>query len=373
MEFDFPEDTLMLRDMLRRFLDKEAKPLEMQYFNTGELKIEERSRLRKAIEQLGLWGLTVPEKFGGGGLDLLTTCLIEEELGKTFVPVEIGEVNPLLFSSSEVQINKYLEPALSGDRRAILAAREPIANGIRPDVWTTKADIQDDFIELQGTKLLDSIPEANDFFIVLAKLDGSNSGSYNIGAFIVELDTEGIEIDTSNRPCLKLENCHINRESILGKPGDPLFINQDSSIKMYIRTGARYVGIGERLVEMAAEHARTWVSFEEPLSARPAINRMLAEMRVDVECSRWLVYYAAWLYDEGKQDHARATAAQVRLATGEMLHRLIDRVTMVFAGPGPSREIEPHRFVKGFVSSKAFEMVLEQARAIVAEDVLKQS
>jgi alkylation response protein AidB-like acyl-CoA dehydrogenase len=82
MEFDFPEDTLMLRDMLRRFLDKEAKPLEMQYFNTGELKIEERSRLRKAIEQLGLWGLTVAEEFGGGGLDLLTTCLIEEELGK---------------------------------------------------------------------------------------------------------------------------------------------------------------------------------------------------------------------------------------------------------------------------------------------------
>ncbi|MFU8772489.1 MAG: acyl-CoA dehydrogenase family protein, partial [Anaerolineales bacterium] len=183
--------------------------------------------------------------------------------------------------------------------------------------------------------------------------------------------TSGLEIVTDDQTLLKLENCKLNRDKILGKPGDPLALSRDDNVRMFVRTGARYVGIGERLIEMAAEHAKSWVSFEAPLSIRPAINRMLAEMRVDVESSRWLVYYAAWLYDEGKKELAHATAAQVRLATGEMLQRLIDRVTMVFAGPGPSPEIEPHRFVKGLVSSKAFERVLEQTRAIVAEEVLK--
>jgi acyl-CoA dehydrogenase len=74
MDFEFPPDALMLQDMLRRFIQKEARPLEMKYFNEGSLSQEERDRLRRAIEQLGLWGLTVPEEYGGGGLDLVTTC-----------------------------------------------------------------------------------------------------------------------------------------------------------------------------------------------------------------------------------------------------------------------------------------------------------
>ena len=116
MDFEFPPDALMLQDMLRRFIQKEARPLEMKYFNEGSLSQEERDRLRRAIEQLGLWGLTVPEEYGGGGLDLVTTCLIEEELGTTFVPVEIGEVPPMLYACVGEQVPRVLEPALAGKR-----------------------------------------------------------------------------------------------------------------------------------------------------------------------------------------------------------------------------------------------------------------
>jgi acyl-CoA dehydrogenase len=371
MEFEFPEDTMMLRDMLRRFLEKEARPLEMKYFNTGELKLEERSRLRKAIEQLGLWGLTVPEEYGGGGLDLLTTCLIEEELGKTFVPVQIGEINPLLYACREGQVNRYLEPALAGERRAILAAREPISNGIRPDEWVTTAEHGNDNYVINGSKLLDNLPGPDDFFIVLAKVDLNGSGQKVLTAFLIEDGTDGVEIITDQQPRLNIKDCRVGRDGILGEPGEIINISQQDALRMYVRTGARYIGIGERLIEMAAEHARTWVSFDAPLAARPAINRMMAEMRVDVESSRWLVYHAAWLHDEGKEEFDRSTAAQVRIATGEMIRRLIDRVTMVFTGPGPSLEIEPHRFVRSLIPSEAFELALEQARAIVAEDVLK--
>ena len=108
MDFEFPDDTLMLRDMLRRFVQKEARPLEMDYFNTGSLKPEQRARLRRSVEQLGLWGYLAPEEFGGAALDMVTSCLIEEELGGTFLPLEMGNVPPMLYACQGDQVGKVL-------------------------------------------------------------------------------------------------------------------------------------------------------------------------------------------------------------------------------------------------------------------------
>ncbi len=137
MDFEFSDDAVMLRDMLRRFIQKEALPLEMKFFNAGCLAPEESARLRRAVEQLGLWGLTVPEQYGGGGLDLVTSCVIQEELGQTFIPVDTGEVSPLLYACEGEQIAQYLEPAVAGERRLVLAAREP--GKVRPQDWTASA------------------------------------------------------------------------------------------------------------------------------------------------------------------------------------------------------------------------------------------
>ena len=140
--------------------------------------------------------------------------------------------------------------------------------------------------------------------------------------------------------------------------------------RAWIRTGARYVGMVERLIEMSSEHARDWVSLGAPLAARPAIQRMLAEMRVDVEGARWLVYHAAWLADTGGDGALRGPAAQVRLATGEMLQRSVDRATMLFAGPGTSEQIEPNRLIRSLVPAEALQIALDQARAVIAAQML---
>jgi alkylation response protein AidB-like acyl-CoA dehydrogenase len=98
---------------------------------------------------------------------------------------------------------------------------------------------------------------------------------------------------------------------------------------------------------------------------------MLAEMRVDVESARWLVYHAAWLADTAGDAALRVPAAQVRLATGEMLQRSVDRATMLFAGPGTSEQIEPNKLVRSQVPTEALELVLEQARAMIAAEMLR--
>jgi alkylation response protein AidB-like acyl-CoA dehydrogenase len=315
------------------------------------------------MEQMGLWGLTVPEAFGGGGLDLLTTCLIEMELSRTFVPLEIGEAPAPLYACRGEQAARYLEPVLAGDRRAILAARE--SGALSPEKWTTTAVLKAGEYELTGCKEISAAPVANDFLILYAK------APEGLSAFLVDYGHPGLSIVSRDRTRLKLTGCLLPSDAVLGEPGQALGLGAGLASQAWIRMGARYVGLVERLIEMGVEYTRDWISLGAPLAVRPAIQRMLAEMQVDVESSRWLVYHAAWLVDTGAGDQARQAAAQVRLATGEMLQRSVDRITMVFAGPGPTPQIEPQRLASSLAPAEVLEYALEQARAAVAAELLK--
>jgi alkylation response protein AidB-like acyl-CoA dehydrogenase len=386
MDFEFPEDTLMLRDMLRRFVQKEARPLEMDYFNTGALKPEQRDRLRRSIEQLGLWGYLAPEELGGMGLDMVTSCMIEEELGGTFVPLEMGNVPPMLYACRDDQVGKYLEPALDGSRKSIIAAREPGQAGVNPETWRTVAALSGDKYHIEGQKVLSIQPDPDDFFIVLALQEPETlpeDGTSGQTAFLLEPDTPGLSIQNKNIQItdgrtqsvivLSLQDCQAGQENILGEPGEALKLASGEAPRAIIRMGARYVGMVERLIEMASEHARDWVSLGASLAVRPAIQRMLAEMRVEVESVRWLVYHAAWLIDAKGDDMLRVLAAQVRLASGVMLKHAVDNATMVYTGPGPSPQIDPQRFVQSAVPMDALELGLEQARIVVANQMLSLS
>jgi alkylation response protein AidB-like acyl-CoA dehydrogenase len=364
MDFEFSPDALMLRDMLRRFVQKEARPLEMKYFTAGELAPEESARLRRSIEQMGLWGLTAPEQFGGG-LDLVTCCVIQEELGQTFIPVEIGEVTPLLYACAGEQVSRYLEPALAGERRVILAAREPGKS--RPADWMTNAvpigEASGGYI-LNGQKSISSHPGEDDFFIVFA------NASAGLSAFLLDGGHPGLVVSRNGDITLALRDCAVGPEALLGKPGGALSLGAQEAPRLWIQMGARYVGIVQRLLEMVVEYTRDWVALGAPLAVRPAIQRMAAEMSVELESARWLVYHSAWLADSGQSDSIRLPAAQVRLATGEMLKRAVDRATMMYAGPGPSVQIEPQRLVRSAVPLDALELSVENARAAITAEVL---
>ncbi|HEX9616490.1 MAG TPA: acyl-CoA dehydrogenase family protein [Anaerolineales bacterium] len=372
MDFEFPPDTLMLRDMLQRFIQKEVRPLEMKYYTSGGLSPEERARLRKAVEQLGLWGLMVPEEFGGGGLDTVTACLIEEELGGTFIPVEIGNIPVALYACEGEQVDRYLEPALAGDRRAILAVREPGVQSFLPLNWSTAARPDGEEFILNGKKVLGTPPSPEDFFIVFSKIQ-NGSTSQELTAFLLEPGTAGLSLLPGKEFLIEFQDCRMGHDQILGKPGSALEFTKEEAPRAWVQTGARYVGMVERLIEMATEHARDWMVFEAPLAARPAIQRMLADLRIEVESSRWLVYHTAWLIDTGKSDRIRCSAAQVRLATGIMLQRAVDTITMIYAGPGPTAQIEPQRLVQSVVPPEALQLAIEHTRAFVAADMLHLS
>jgi acyl-CoA dehydrogenase len=361
MDFEFSSDAVMLRDMLHRFVEDEAKPLEMKYFSAGGLEEKEQARLHTVIEQMGLWGITVPEKYGGGGLDLVTACLLEDELGRTFLSIDLGEVSPLLYACQGEQVKKFLEPALTGERHVLLAAREPDAP--LPEDWKTTATSQDQSFILDGEKSLSAVPMAKDFLIVLAKAPAG------ISAFVVEPAQSGVRIVQNGSVTLHLDHCRADSCSLIGELGHALSLSPDIALGAAIRLGARYVGLASRLLEMTAAYANSWAALGTLLKERPAVQRMLAEMKVQIESARWLVYHAAWLAD--KQGASSESVAEVRLATGDLLTRATDLMTLVYGGPGPSPEIELRRYVMSAIPMEALELGKNYARTTISTALLK--
>lgn len=361
MDFEFSPDELMVRDMLSRFIKKGVRPLEMKFYKEGTLDSEEQAKLERAVEQLGLWGATVPEEYGGFGLDMVSACVLEEELGQTFLPISIGDVPPMLYACQDEQIARFLEPALAGERRPFLAVREPDAD--RPEAWMTTAVLKKDGYQLNGRKIIAAQPQPNDFFLVMAK---SSEGPT---AFLLDVDTLGVQISSNGQNIIAFNNCQMDNLALLGEPGQALSLGAREAARAIVRLGARYVGMARRLLAMSATYAKDWVTLGAPLSDRPAVRRMLAELQVKIESTAWLVYNAAWLAD--KDEPLRLPAAEVRLATVDLLQRAVDLATMIHGGPGPSLQIEAQRLVKGALSAETLEAGLAYAREAVAAAVLE--
>ncbi len=360
MDFELGEEVIMIRDMMRRFVQKDAQPLEMPLFNQGELTPEQEDGLKqKIMEQMGLWAVTVPEQFGGEELDMLSTCLIEEELGQTFVPVDYGDISPVLFACNEEQAERYLEPAVEGDRRPVLALRE--SGAMSPAEWQTTAVHTGSGYVLGGRKLLGHRPRADDFLVVFAQTDEG------ITAFLVDSDAEGVVLN--GRPEVAFRDCAVPADAVLGEAGAGLKLGVNYLPHQQIKMGARYVGMAQRLLEMSAQYAKDWVSLGQPLALRPAVMRMVAEMAADIQAARFMVYHAAWLLDEEKD--ASHEAMMIRLFTGKMIQSAIDKTIMVHGGVSYLEQEPALRMYRNLVPDEALELGLENSRMAVANHYLE--
>ena len=129
MDFTIPEELKMLQNSVKQFVKDELMPLEREILGregdqaTGmvALRPEEEARLFKLVEEMGMWGVSVPEQYGGAGLPLLGICLVEEELARTIVPFNLGDISPILYDASDAQRQRYLKPLLAKEKRACIA------------------------------------------------------------------------------------------------------------------------------------------------------------------------------------------------------------------------------------------------------------
>jgi acyl-CoA dehydrogenase len=382
MDFNLPEELQMLKDTVRKFVDKELIPIEMHTIENMELKPDIRERLEKKTKEMGLWMFDVPEEYGGGGLGSLAQVLVWEELSRTVALPSRGqgifgpEVRPILYALNPEQKKRFMDPVLRGEKKLCFMQTEPDA-GSDPASMKTRAVRQGDYYIINGTKRFITGAGDADIGQLMAVTDPAKGAHGGISCFMVDMKTPGLTLVTRYKTMMGEEPWHITfddmkvpAENIVGKEGEGFKLAQKWLGIGRLKHGARALGVAERCIEMGASYSKQRITFGKPLSERQGITFKLADSYVELHAARLMVYQAAWKNDQ-KQD-IRNEAYMAKLFADEMSFRVVDRVLQIHGGIGLTLDLP---LAKWFVDQRS-RMITEGAsevmRMVIAREVLKK-
>ena len=382
MDFDLPEELQMLKDTVRKFVDKELIPIEMHTIENMELKPDIRERLEKKTRDMGLWMFDVPEEYGGGGLGSLAQVLVWEELSRTVALPSRGqgifgpEVRPILYALNPDQKKRFMDPVLSGEKKLCFMQTEPDA-GSDPASMKTRAVRQGDYYIINGTKRFITGAGDADIGQLMAVTDPAKGAHGGISCFMVDMKTPGLTLVTRYKTMMGEEPWHITfddmkvpAENLVGQEGEGFKLAQKWLGIGRLKHGARALGVAERCIEMGASYSKQRVTFGKPLSERQGITFKLADSYVELHAARLMVYQAAWKNDQKKD--IRNEAYMAKLFADEMSFRVVDRVLQIHGGIGLTLDLP---LAKWFVDQRS-RMITEGAsevmRMVIAREVLKK-
>ncbi len=264
MNFELPEELRMLKDNVRRFVDRELIPIEREVCDGHKIKPEMREMLEGKARELGLWLYDVPEEYGGQGLGLLAKAVVWSELGRTIaLPTRNAAifgpaVSPILYFLDDAQKERYLLPVIRGEKKACFAQTEPDAGGDPGAMRTTAVRDGDDYV-INGMKRFITGADEADFAQVFAATDRAKGSRGGISGFLVDMATPGVkllreqETMMDDRPWeIAFEDVRVPAANMIGAEGDGFKLAQNWISAGRIRHGARGMGVIERCLELVA-------------------------------------------------------------------------------------------------------------------------
>jgi len=380
VHFKINEEQEAIRKMVRDFREKEIVPLAPAWDEEERFPKEILSKL----DNLGLTNLSVPEKYGGPGVDFVSAAIIMEELAYGCAGVTLAAGNntialyPIIVGGTEEQKVKYLTAACdcAGGKLAALALYEAEAGTDLTRLATTARHSGGAYL-LNGRKTFVTNAPYADFFIVFAKT-GEEKGK-DLSVLLVEKDTPGITIGA---PVHKLglraaatadvvfENARIPVENLVGKEGSGYSLAAQTFELTRPLIAAMATGVAQAAMEQAAKYAGERVQFGRPIADFQAIRVMLAKMAAGIEASRLLTYQAVWLRDEAAAANSKAAMARF-VATEAALKTTIDAI-QIMGGYGYSREYPLEKFMRDAKMLQIIEEDTQAQQLYIAADLLKQ-
>lgn len=385
MDFTIPENYRMMAETVRKFVERELEPISKQ--------VEEEDRIPEEIVQkmreLGLFGLSIPEEYGGLGLGTLGECIVYEELSKTNAcfRTRIGTNNGIgsqgiLIDGTEEQKRKYLPKIASGEWTACFALTEPEAGSDAANI-KTKAELKGDHWVLNGRKCFITNGDIADVATVFAVTDPQKRAKGGITAFIVEKTFPGFYVGTiekkmglrgSHTAELIFEDCIVPRENVIG--GDAMIGHGFKTAmkvldKGRLTMGACAVGAAQKLLELSVKYAKQRVQFGRPIAEFQAIQFMLAEMATSIYAARQMVYHAAWLRDQ-RGSAVVKEASMVKLFCTEMVNRVADMALQIHGGMGYMKDYPIERFYRDVRLMRIYEGTSEIQKIVIARELLKE-
>lgn len=380
MTMTMREDMELLRRNVRDFIQQEVEQVAMQI--EAENLIPER--IVEMSKEMGLFGLSIPEEYGGLGINMTEKCILYEEIGATHngyttligAHTGIGTVG-IVELGNDAQKKKYLPDMATGQKIGAFALTEPQA-GSHAINLKTRAKRQGDRYILNGTKHYITNATEADIFTVMAVTD-PDKGARGITSFIIEKDFPGFHIGAvENKMGLRgshsaeiiMENCEVPVENVLGNPGEG-YVN---ALKILAngRAGlaARNLGSAQKLLDLSVNYAQNREQFNIPIIEHQAVGHMLAEMAVDIEALRALTYRVAKMVDEGQK--VIKEAAMVKLFGSEVYNRVADKALQIHGGIGYIADYPIERFYRDARITRIYEGTSEIQKNIIANQLNKE-
>lgn len=380
MDFNLDDDIQFLKNNVRNFVQTEVEAVAM------EIEKEDRipDRIIEMSKEMGLFGLSIPEEYGGLGIGMVGKCALYEEIGAThngYTTVigghtGIGTVGIVELGNSE-QKEKYLPSLASGEKIGAFALTEPSAGSNASNLKTTAIKSGDKYI-LNGTKHYITNATIADVFTVMAVTD-SSKGAKGITSFIVEKDFPGFHVGAiepkmglhgSQSAEVIMEDCEVPVENVLGEVGQG-YVN---ALKVLAngRAGlaARNLGSCQKLLDLSMHHVQEREQFGVPIIEHQAVAHMVSEMAVEVEALRSFTYRIASMVDEGKK--VIKEAAMLKLYGSEVYNRVADKAVQVHGGIGYIADFPIERFFRDARITRIYEGTSEIQKNIIAGQLKKE-
>ncbi|MCW8805675.1 MAG: acyl-CoA dehydrogenase family protein [Ignavibacteriaceae bacterium] len=374
MNFIFSEDLLMLKELAKEFTNREIKPLAQ--------KIDEEENipnsLIKKLAEVGFFGTSFPEEYGGGGFGKVGYCVMMEEIarGCSSAATMVGAhqsigTNAIYIGGSEELKKKYLPRLCSGEMIASFALTEPEAGSDTYNLKTEAKKKGDKWI-LNGSKIWITNAGIANLFSVFART------SKGITGFAVEADTPGITIGPpekklgikgSTTNSVTFENVEVPDENMIGREGRGFLIAMKTVEGGRLTIGACCLGASRELLELSTIYAKTRKQFGESISKFQAVQFMLVEMAAKIYPMESIVYRCAYDFDQGKD--VSFQAAILKLFASEAMTEVADKALQVHGGMGFSRELPMERYYRDARILRIFEGTTEIQKMIIGRHVIK--
>jgi alkylation response protein AidB-like acyl-CoA dehydrogenase len=381
MDYFLNEDQVMIRDLASRIADEKIVPVREELDEKEEFPWE----IMNILAQSDLFGLFIPEEYGGLGKGALELCLAVEELSRaclgvatTYAANALGTYPILLFGSDD-QKKKYLPDIALGKRLVAFGLTEPNAGSDAGGIQTT-AQIEGNAYVINGTKQWITNGGEAGIYTIIAITD-KTKGARGASAFIIEKDTPGFHFGKKERKMgirasstreLIFDSCRIPAENIIGREGMGFIVAMKTLDNARVGVGAQGVGIAQGAFDEAVKFARQRIQFGHPIISFQAVQHMLADMATEIEASRALVYAVARYMDSGAKD-ASKVAAMAKVFATDMAMKVTTNAVQVMGGSGYMKEYPVEKMMRDAKILQIYEGTNQIQRNVIGQALIKEA
>jgi acyl-CoA dehydrogenase len=383
MDFSLSDEQQLIIKTTRDFVENELIPHEKEIEESGVLRKELHDELKAKAIEAGLYAANMPADVGGGGLDTVAWVLYEKELGRTGYALHwscVGRPSNILLACQGEQRERYLLPAVRGERTECLAMTEPGAGSDLRSMRTSAVASGDDFI-INGTKHFISHADHSDFVILFAATgeEAAARGSRKkMTAFLIDMDHPGFEVrpgykNVSHRgytnSILEFNQCRVPKSAVLGEVHRGFDVANEWLGATRLQVAATCLGRAERALDLSKQWAVDRVQFGQPIGKFQGVSFKLADMAVELRAAELLVLEAAW-----KRDHKVDTdmdMAIAKLKATEMLAMVADEALQIHGGMGLMSDLPLERIWRDARIERIWEGTSEVQRHIISRSLLR--